>query len=101
MEKKLNQILEEDFSESSYEYSVYGRGYGKLFEHPLYEEYKNKIDKYLIIFEQEFSNKELKNILDTLRLSLENGKDFYSNAKSYMKKKMEEYNESLNEETLF
>lgn len=100
MEKKLD-LLNENFEESPYKYSVYGGGYGKSFEHVLYEEYENKIDRHLIIFEQEFSDEELKDILDTLKKSLENGKDFYSNAKPYMKEKMEEYNKMLDEGILF
>lgn len=98
MEEKF---LNESFNESPFEYSVYGGGYGKLFEHPLYEEYKNKIDKCLTLFEGEFSDKELEDILDTLKKSLENGKDFYTNAKPYMKKQMEEYNNLLNDGALF
>lgn len=101
MEKDLDQILEEDFGESSYEYSVYGGGYGISFQHPLYEEYRNKIDKNLVIFEKEYSEKELQDILDTLKKSLENKKDFYTNAKPYMQEKMEEYNKLLAEGILY
>lgn len=97
----MKEILEKNFEESPYEYSVYGGGFGLFFQHPLYEEYKNKIDKHLIIFENEYSEKELQDILNTLKKSLKNKKDFYTNAEPYMKKKMEEYNKSLNEESLY
>lgn len=97
----MKNILDQIGEESLYEYTVYGGGYGKSFEHHLYEEYMKKIDKHLIIFENDYSEKELQDILDVLKKSIENGKDFYTNAKSYMKKKMEAYNKSIEEEIMY
>lgn len=93
--------MKENFEESPYKYSVYEGGFGERFTHPFYEEYIKKIDKYLIIFDKDYSNEELEDILNTLKISVENGKDFYTNAKSYMKKKMEEYNKSIEEEIMY
>ena len=86
-----------DSGESKYEFHVYGGGFGVRFEHPLYDEYREKIDSHLNIFDHDYSNEGLEDILDTLKKSLDNGKDFYSNAKPYMKEEMEEYNRLLEE----
>ena len=76
------------------------RGYGPRYESKLYEEYLKKIDNELQI-NDEFDEAETKDIEMVLKLSLENGKSFYENAKPYMKKIMEEYQERLYEGTLF
>lgn len=105
MKKEFEEIDLEALSandyESPFEFTHYGPGYGKRFEHPLYSEYLEKSDKGLIIIEWEMTEKETNDILETLKLSLENGKDFYTNAKPYMKEEMEGYNKLLEEETLF
>lgn len=90
-----------DLGESKYEFTVYGGGFGMRFKHPLYDEYCDKIDSHLNIFDHDYSNEELQDILDTLKKSLDNGKDFYSNAKPYMKEEMEEYNRLLEEGVKF
>ncbi|MGL5099783.1 MAG: hypothetical protein ACRC6B_07125 [Fusobacteriaceae bacterium] len=95
MEKELEFLLEEDTGDNEYEFCVYGGGFGKSFEHQLYDDYMDKIDKHLTIFERNYSYEEVQDILKTLEESIVNGKDFYSNAKPYMKKEMEEYNELL------
>lgn len=81
-------------------YNHYGAGRGKRFEHPLYDEYLKKIDGKFTITLLYQNDKEENDILETLKLSIENGKDFYTNAKPYMKEKMEEYNKLLEEGAL-
>ncbi|MDY5795466.1 MAG: hypothetical protein SPJ84_06540 [Fusobacterium gastrosuis] len=93
------EVFETDY-ESPYEYTHFGQGYGKRFNHPLYDEYCDKIDRTLIIMEPNNIETE-KDIIETLEKSLKNGSDFYTNAKDYMKKIMEDYVEMLNNETLF
>ena len=73
-------------------YLHYGAGYGKTYEHPLLKEYKKKIQKDFYILEP-FESEE--DVIETLKLSLENGKTFYHNAKPYMKQNMKEYVEKL------
>lgn len=106
MKKDFEEIDLETLSlsndyESPFEFTHYGPGHGKRFEHSSYSQYLEKIDKGLMIIEWEMTEKETNDILETLELSLKNGKDFYTNAKPYMKAKMEEYNKLLEEETLF
>lgn len=82
-------------------YNHYGGGRGLTFEHPLLTEYQQKIDSTFSIIDNYFSDKELKDIEKTLKLSLENGKDFYTNAPDYMKKQMEECLQLLQGGVLF
>lgn len=86
--------------ESPYKYTHYGSGYGKRFSHELYDEYLKKIDKNLRIMEP-YNELEERDIIETLRLSLHNKKDFYTNAKFYMKKIMEKYDILLNLDVYF
>lgn len=75
-------------------YDYLGGGFGFNYEHPKLEEYKKKIDSNLVI-ELPYSEKYLEDVLETLEKSLENGKDFYTNAPNHIKKKMEEIAEIL------
>lgn len=106
--KKIDEVIElealleeQDDYESPYKFTHYGVGFGYRFQHPLYDEYLEKIDKALSINENYLNEKEIQDIIETLEKSLKNGKDFYTNAKPYMKEKMEEYNKVLEEGTLF
>lgn len=101
MENNLEDLLKNNEYESPFEFTHYGAGFGKRFEHSLYEDYLAKIDKGLCIIENQLTEKEIDDVVEILKVSLENGKDFYSNAKPYMKEKMEEYNKLLDEEVLF
>ena len=75
-------------------YNYLGGGFGFNYEHPKLEEYKKKIDSNLVI-ELPYSEKYLEDVLETLERSLENGKDFYTNAPNRIKRKMEEIAEIL------
>lgn len=101
MENNLEDLLKNNEYESPFEFTHYGAGFGKRFEHSLYDKYLEKIDKGLCIIKNQLTEKEIDDVVETLKVSLENGKDFYSNAKPYMKEKMEEYNKLLDEEVLF
>lgn len=101
MGNNLEDLLKNNEYESPFEFTHYGMGYGKKFEHQLYDDYLEKIDKGLCIIENQLTEEEIDDVLETLKVSLKNKKDFYTNAKPYMKEKMEEYNKLLDEETLF
>lgn len=75
-------------------YDYLGGGFGFNYEHPKLEEYKKKIDPNLVI-ELPYSEKYLEDVLETIERSLENGKDFYTNAPNHIKRKMEEIAEIL------
>ena len=75
-------------------YNYLGGGFGFNYEHPKLEEYKKKIDSNLVI-ELPYSEKYLEDVLKTIERSLENWKDFYTNAPNYIKRKMEEMAEIL------
>lgn len=105
MKKEVEEIDLEVLSasndyESPFEFTHYGPGYGERFEHPLYDEYLEKIDKALSIVKNFLSEREIQDVIETLEKSLKNGKDFYTNAKPYMKEQMEEYNKLLEEGAL-
>lgn len=105
MKKEVEEIDLEALSasndyESPFEFTHYGPGYGKRFEHPLYDEYLEKIDKALSIVKNFLNEIEIQDVIETLEKSLKNGKDFYTNAKPYMKEQMEEYNKLLEEGAL-
>ncbi len=85
--------------ESPYQHTYYGGIYGARFENPLYDEYLDRIDKALHITETSTKNEE-KDVIEVLKKSLENGKDFYSNAKPYMKKNMESLTKILEDEEM-
>lgn len=48
-----------------------------------------------------YNELEERDIIETLRLSLHNKKDFYTNAKFHMKKIMEKYDILLNSDVYF
>ena len=73
-------------------YLIFGSVYGVLYKNPLYDEYKRKIQEDLELSEP-FENED--DVIETLKLSLENGKTFYENAKPYMKKQMEDIENNI------
>lgn len=75
-------------------YNYLGGGFGFNYEHPKLEEYRKKIDPNLVI-ELPYSDKYLDDVLETIDKSLENGKDFYTNAPNHIKRKMEDIAEML------
>lgn len=98
MENNLEDLLKNNEYESPFEFTHYGAGFGKRFEHSLYDEYLKKVDRGLSIIDNQLTEEEIEDVIETLKISLENGKDFYSNAKLYMKEKMEEYSKLLEDE---
>lgn len=73
-------------------YKVYFKGYiGQKFDNKIYEEYKKKIDSSLVISNCFSDKEEEQEVVDTLKKSLENGKDFYTNATPRIRIVMEEY----------
>lgn len=83
-------------------YVVYGLNFfAPKFNSEIYNKYLNKIDSDLEIFKSNYSEKELNDIYETLQKSLENGQDFYTNSKPYMKKRMEDYVKELEKGTRF
>lgn len=81
-------------------YNEYMRGYGPRYQSEWYSQYLEKIDNQLEI-NDEFDEAETKDIEKVLKLSLENRKSFYENAKPYMQKIMEQYVENVENEILF
>lgn len=97
-EDEVFEIMDSE-REEDINYEIYSRGnlIGYLLENELYDEYREKIDKGLIILDDEYSAEELEDIIETLKLSLENGEDFYKNAKPYMKRRKAEIENLIKE----
>lgn len=74
------------------EYTHYGAGYGKFYDNKLLEEYNLKIGELSII---EPFNASEKLVNEILTKSLENEKDFYTNATNEIKNDMKKYDISL------
>lgn len=89
--------MENNDYESPFQFTYYGAGFGILFKNSLYDEYLNKIDRALTIIADGLETEEIDDVLEVLKTSLENGKDFYTNAKPYMREKMEEYKKRIEE----
>lgn len=98
--KELHEIeSSNELSEPKYKYTNFGV-WGKIFKHKLYDKYRDEIDPNLELTEPKDEKIE-KDIIETLKFSLENKKDFYTNAKPYMKEMMKDYEKALNEDIKF
>ncbi len=96
MEKGSKFLVDPElpYSKKNCKYSHYGAGFCCRYKHPPYDKYLRKIGK-LDIVDSFISDEEEQDVIETLRLSLKNRKNFYANAKPYMKKKMKQYVKDL------
>lgn len=84
-------------------YKVYSLGLfrGERYKSASYSEYRDRIDGELLIFDADYTKEQIEDIEEALKLSLENNKDFYTNAKDYIQKAMEKHEEDLEAGVLF
>ena len=79
-------------------YHHFGAGRGKFYSSELLGRYNKGIDEDFTIICNNFDEKTVNDIEATLQKSLDNGKDFYSNAPEYIKEQMEEYEKMVDKD---